>query len=114
MTAKRIIFGNNNLTKNEFFDKATLMCLWYMFGCGIKGIAKKQFLLNFFKKTIDKLAFTCYNSTSVKEICECAGTGRQARLRGVCLRRMGSSPITRTRKKTFFDNEKCLFLAKFA
>ena len=31
-------------------------------------------------------------------ICECAGIGRQARLRGVCLRRMGSSPITRTTK----------------
>lgn len=29
--------------------------------------------------------------------CECAGIGRQARLRGVCLWRMGSSPITRTR-----------------
>ena len=27
---------------------------------------------------------------------ECAGTGRQARLRGVCLRRTGSSPVTRT------------------
>ena len=28
---------------------------------------------------------------------ECAGTGRQARLRGVCLWRTGSSPVTRTR-----------------
>ena len=31
------------------------------------------------------------------ESCEHAGTGRQARLRGVCRRRMGSSPIARTR-----------------
>ena len=29
-------------------------------------------------------------------ICECAGIGRQARLRGVCPRRTGSSPVTRT------------------
>ena len=29
-------------------------------------------------------------------ICECAGIGRQARLRGVCLWRTGSSPVTRT------------------
>ncbi len=29
--------------------------------------------------------------------CECAGIGRQARLRGVCLWRTGSSPVTRTR-----------------
>ena len=35
--------------------------------------------------------------------CECAGTGRQARLRGVCLWRTGSSPVTRTKfpKQTF-------------
>ena len=32
--------------------------------------------------------------------CECAGIGRQARLRGVCPRRTGSSPVTRTSKKT--------------
>ena len=30
-------------------------------------------------------------------ICECAGIGRQARLRGVCPRRTGSSPVTRTK-----------------
>ena len=29
--------------------------------------------------------------------CECAGIGRQARLRGVCLWRTGSSPVTRTK-----------------
>ena len=40
----------------------------------------------------------------IKIICECAGIGRQARLRGVCLRRMGSSPICRTRKKTILLN----------
>ncbi len=30
-------------------------------------------------------------------ICECAGIGRQARLSGVCPRRTGSSPVTRTK-----------------
>ena len=30
------------------------------------------------------------------EICASAGTGRQARLRCVCLRRTGSSPVSRT------------------
>ena len=34
---------------------------------------------------------------SKKQISECAGIGRQARLRGVCLRRTGSSPVTRTK-----------------
>ena len=34
----------------------------------------------------------------LKLTCECAGTGRQARLRGVCLWRTGSSPVTRTKK----------------
>ena len=29
------------------------------------------------------------------KICECAGIGRQARLRGVCLWRTGSSPVAR-------------------
>ena len=33
---------------------------------------------------------------------ECAGIGRQARLRGVCLWRTGSSPVTRTRKNDKF------------
>ena len=32
-------------------------------------------------------------------ICECAGIGRQARLRGVCPRRTGSSPVTRTSRE---------------
>ena len=34
-------------------------------------------------------------------ICESAGTGRQARLRCVCLWRVGSSPISRTKGKSF-------------
>ena len=33
----------------------------------------------------------------VNVVSECAGTGRQARLRGVCQRRTGSSPVTRTK-----------------
>ena len=33
-------------------------------------------------------------------LCASAGTGRQARLRCVCLRRTGSSPVSRTRLKT--------------
>ena len=32
----------------------------------------------------------------LKSLCGSAGTGRQARLRGVCLRRTGSSPVYRT------------------
>lgn len=40
-----------------------------------------------------------------KIACECAGTGRQARLRGVCLWRMGSSPITRTISNVYKDSE---------
>ena len=31
--------------------------------------------------------------------CESGGIGRRARLRGVCLRRTGSSPVSRTRKR---------------
>ena len=46
--------------------------------------AKKNSIINelAFKADIDK--------------CEHAGTGRQARLRGVCLWRVGSSPTART------------------
>ena len=33
------------------------------------------------------------------ELRESGGIGRRARLRGVCLRRTGSSPVSRTRKR---------------
>ena len=36
------------------------------------------------------------NDIIVSVVSECAGTGRQARLRGVCSWRTGSSPVTRT------------------
>ena len=38
------------------------------------------------------------NVPSEQEICESGGIGRRARLRGVCLRRTGSSPVSRTRR----------------
>ena len=57
-------------------------------------IASKNFL-KFFKKVIDTDCVACYNNRA-NFVCECAGIGRQARLRGVCPRRTGSSPVTRT------------------
>ena len=38
------------------------------------------------------------NVPSEQKICESGGIGRRARLRGVCLRRTGSSPVSRTRR----------------
>ena len=46
--------------------------------------------------TVDFRAAVWYNNSVIGIICECAGIGRQARLRGVCLWRTGSSPVTRT------------------
>ena len=53
-------------------------------------MSAKTFILTFFSSAANML------KTATDLLCEYAGTGRQARLRGVCLWRMGSSPITRT------------------
>ena len=49
------------------------------------------------KKPLDKSCFTDYNRLVA---CESGGTGRRARLRGVWILRTGSSPVSRTTKKT--------------
>ena len=46
---------------------------------------------------IDRVYRKWYNNCRWLK-CERAGTGRQARLRGVCLWRTGSSPVARTKK----------------
>ena len=60
------------------------------------------FLENKFAGLLDIFSKRCYNNSRRQEmtslISGSAGIGRQARLRGVCRRRMGSSPIYRTRK----------------
>ena len=50
-------------------------------------------------KALDKIEQNDIINKSPVEglICECAGIGRQARLRGVCLRRTSSSLVTRTK-----------------
>ena len=68
-----------------------LKCGWQN---AIRFLFKKFFQK--IKKSVDKTVFLLYNK---QVVCECAGIGRQARLRGVCLWRMGSSPITRTKKE---------------
>ena len=50
---------------------------------------------------IDRIYRKWYNNCRWLK-CERAGTGRQARLRGVCLWRTGSSPVSRTTKETSF------------
>ena len=60
---------------------------------------KKCLTFAFLHDIIIKLNVWNSVPSKIKNKCGSAGTGRQARLRGVCPRRTGSSPVCRTKEK---------------
>ena len=83
-------------------------------GQAVFSVFSGNLLVNFCPNRISRLdnpSFECYNIQ--RWLCASAGTGRQARLRCVCLRRTGSSPVSRTTSSTLMGTRFFIPLAGY-